>query len=135
MEGVAHTAEVTASTLYEAVALGLAAIRGNDWVMGIAQGLKTVKVRVVDIPIEHEVKLGDFTKWVDRTGGSPREVSDRLKIRAILLDIHQRDVPDATLDPAVVGSVQPAALAAESLFTYGGRCRGKTRPRSSGRAF
>ena len=29
MEGVAHTVEVTASSLYEAVALGLTAIRGN----------------------------------------------------------------------------------------------------------
>ena len=36
MEGVAHTAEVTAATLYEAVAQGLAAIRGNDWVAGVA---------------------------------------------------------------------------------------------------
>jgi hypothetical protein len=33
---------------------------------------------------EHEVKLMDFTKWVDRTGGSPREMSDRQRIRAIL---------------------------------------------------
>jgi hypothetical protein len=32
MEGVSHTVEVTAATLYEAVAQGLAAIRGNDWV-------------------------------------------------------------------------------------------------------
>jgi hypothetical protein len=37
--GVTHTVEVTAETLYEAVALGLAAIRGIEWVMGIAQGL------------------------------------------------------------------------------------------------
>lgn len=39
MEGVTHTVEVTAETLYRAVALGLAAIRGNEWVMGVAQGL------------------------------------------------------------------------------------------------
>lgn len=25
----------------------------------------------------------DFTKWLDRTGGSPREVSDRHRIRSI----------------------------------------------------
>ena len=31
----------------------------------------------------HEVKLMDFTKWLDRTGGSPREVSDRHRIRSI----------------------------------------------------
>ncbi len=32
LEGVKHTVEVTAETLYEAVALGFVAIRGNDWV-------------------------------------------------------------------------------------------------------
>jgi hypothetical protein len=53
MDGVKHTVEVTAETLYEAVALGLVALRGNDWVMGISQGLNTVQVSVVDIPIEH----------------------------------------------------------------------------------
>jgi hypothetical protein len=84
MDGVSHTVEVTAATLYEAVAQGLAAIRGNDWVAGIAQGLNAVRVSVADVRVEHEVKLTDFTKWVDRTGGSPREMSDRQRIRAIL---------------------------------------------------
>jgi hypothetical protein len=84
MEGVSHTVEVTAATLYEAVALGLAAIRGNEWVVGIAQGFNPVRVRVTDVPVEHEVKLMDFTKWLERKGGSPREVSDRNKIRDIL---------------------------------------------------
>ena len=84
MDGVTHTVEVTAATLYEAVAQGLAAIRGNDWVAGIARGLNAVKVSVADVRVEHDVKLMDFTKWVDRTGGSPREISDRQRIRAIL---------------------------------------------------
>ena len=38
-----HTVGVTAATLYEAVVQGLAAIRGNDWVAGVAQGLNVVK--------------------------------------------------------------------------------------------
>ena len=35
-----HTVEVTAATLYEAVAQGLAAIRGNDWVAGGGAGIE-----------------------------------------------------------------------------------------------
>ena len=84
MDGVSHTVEVTAATLYEAVAQGLAAIRGNEWVAGIAQGLNVVKVSVADVRVEHEVKLGDFTKWLEKTNGSPREMSDRQWIRSIL---------------------------------------------------
>src|SRR6266478_8033325 len=84
MDGVSHTVEITAATLYEAVAQGLAAIRASEWVAGIAQGLNVVKVSVADIRVEHEVKLMDFTKWLEKNGGSPREVSDRQKIRSIL---------------------------------------------------
>src|SRR5579863_10440147 len=84
MNGTAHTVQITASTLYEAVARGLAAIRGNEWVAGIAQGLNVVKVSVANVRVEHELRLMDFTKWLDRTGGSPREVSDRHRIRSIL---------------------------------------------------
>ena len=84
MEGVSHTVEVTAETLYEAVALGMAAIRSDDWVTGIAQGLNPVKVRVTNVPVEHEVRLMEFTKWLERKGGSPREITDRKRIRSIL---------------------------------------------------
>ena len=84
MEGVSHTVEVTAGTLYEAEALGMAAIRTDEWVVGIAQGLNAVKVRVMNVSVEHEVRLMDFTKWLGREGGSPRAMSDRKRIRSIL---------------------------------------------------
>jgi hypothetical protein len=83
LDGVAHTVEVTASTLYEAVAQGLAAIRGHEWVAGVSEG-RPVKVSVADVRVEHEVKLGDFTRWLETRGRSPREVSQRQKIREIL---------------------------------------------------
>jgi hypothetical protein len=84
MEGVAHTVEVTAASLFEAVALGLVALRGNQWVTGIPDGFAPVKVRVMEISVEHEVKLKDFTKWLDRRGTTPKEVTDRKKICDIL---------------------------------------------------
>lgn len=61
LEGVAHTIEVTAESLYEAVAQGLAALRRSDWVAGFQQGI--VKVSVADVRVVHQVKLADFTKW------------------------------------------------------------------------
>ena len=57
MEGVSHAVEVTAETLCEAAALGMAAIRTDEWVNGIGQGLNPVRVRVMNVPVEHEVKL------------------------------------------------------------------------------
>jgi hypothetical protein len=75
MDGVSHTVED--------VAQGHAPIRGNEWVAGIAQGFNVVRVSVADVRVEHAVKLTDFTKWLERAG-SPREVSDRQRIRSIL---------------------------------------------------
>jgi len=84
LEGVAHSVEVTATTFYEAIALGLVALRGNDWVMGIPDGIAPVKVRVTDVPVEHEVKMKDFKPWIERRGNTPKDVMDRKKIRDIL---------------------------------------------------
>jgi hypothetical protein len=82
--GVAHSVEVTASSLYEAIALALVALRGSPWVPGVPDGFTPVKVRITDVPIEHEVKMKDFTQWLDRLGNSPKAVMDRVKIREIL---------------------------------------------------
>ena len=85
MEGVAHTVEVTASTLYEAVALGLKQIRGNEWVEQMPDAFDTVKVSVKSVAVEHTVKIGEFTAWVKRDGAkSPAEMMRRRKIREIL---------------------------------------------------
>lgn len=83
LEGIGHTVEVTAESLYEAVAQGLAAIRQDDWVIGIEQGI--VKVSISDVRVEHQVRLADFTKWLERTNGrSPREIVQRQRLRSIL---------------------------------------------------
>ena len=79
-----HSVEVTASTLYEAVAMGLAAIRGEEWAGEIAEGLNTVEVTVIPAPVTHSVTMQDFRRWMDRKGGAPREVSHRERIRRIL---------------------------------------------------
>jgi len=66
LDGTSHTAEVTASSLYEAGAQGLAALRKNEWVEGIEERFGTVKVSVADVRVEHQVKIADFMKWLER---------------------------------------------------------------------
>ena len=84
LDGVSHTAEVTASSLYEAVAQGLAALRKNEWVEGIEERFGIVKGAVAEVRVEHQVKIADFLKWLERPGRTPREISHRLRIRSIL---------------------------------------------------
>ena len=66
------------------MAQGLGRSAGTSGSLGSPQGLNVVKVSVADVRVQHEVRLMDFTKWLERVGGSPREVSDRYKIRSIL---------------------------------------------------
>ena len=56
LDGTSHTAEVTASSLFEAVAQGLSALRKNEWVEGIEERFGIVKVSVAEVRVEHQVK-------------------------------------------------------------------------------
>jgi len=62
LDGTSHTAEVTASSLFEAVAQGLSALGKNEWVEGIEERFGFVKVSVADVRVEHQVKIADFTQ-------------------------------------------------------------------------
>jgi hypothetical protein len=76
-EGIEHTAEVTAESLYEAIALGLKAIRESSWVEGIAANF-AIRVLVRDTPVEHTVEFRAFNKWLEqrgRTEGNHNQVS------------------------------------------------------------
>jgi hypothetical protein len=45
-QGVEHSVDVTAETLYEAIATALAALQKDNWVGEIGQGFATVTVLV-----------------------------------------------------------------------------------------
>jgi hypothetical protein len=83
LEGIEHSAEVTAETLYEAVALGLRAIRQNSWAENIGPNF-TIRVLARDTPVEHTVEFRAFHKWLEQQGRSPREITARARVREIL---------------------------------------------------
>jgi hypothetical protein len=81
---VEHSIEVTAETLYEAIATALAALQQDNWVGEIGQGFATVTVLVQQPPVKHEVKMKDFVSWLGRQGRSPAEVILKQKLEKIL---------------------------------------------------
>lgn len=83
-DGIEHSAHVSASSLFEAVALGLRAIRGSIWVGEIPEGVTRVSVSVLEVPVHHTVQMKDFHKWLTREGGSPNERAVRARVREIL---------------------------------------------------
>jgi hypothetical protein len=84
LEGIAYTVRVTASSLYEAVALAISALHGEEWVAGITEGQNAVTVAVTNISVEHRVTMKDFRSWLDRPPRSPRDAAQRARARGIL---------------------------------------------------
>jgi hypothetical protein len=60
------------------------AIREQEWAGKIAEGLNTVDVSLSNVPVTHSVMMHDFTKWLHRNGGTPREITHRNHVREIL---------------------------------------------------
>jgi hypothetical protein len=84
VEGIEHSVEVTAETLYGAVAAALVAFHDDAWVAQIGYGLTTLTVAVQPAVIEHKVRVQDFLAWLARKGGSPAEVALRNKLSKML---------------------------------------------------
>ena len=84
IQDIEHSIEVTAETLYEAIATALAALQKDAWVGEIGQGFTSVTVLVQQPPVKHEVKMKDFLSWLGRQGRSPAEVTLKQKLERIL---------------------------------------------------
>src|SRR6267143_2363012 len=84
VDGVEHSVEVTALTLYEAVAAGLAAFRGDEWVGQMGTGPTTIRVTGQQPVVEHEVRVQDVRAWDKKKGGAPAAVALRGKIEKML---------------------------------------------------
>jgi hypothetical protein len=84
MNDTSHSVDVTAATLYEAVAQALAALQTHEWVGQIACGLNTATVKIKHPEITHVVKIQDFEKWLNRQGRTPAEIVLKERLRQIL---------------------------------------------------
>ena len=84
LKGVEHSVEVTADSLYEAVAQGLRAFRENDWVDDLGHGMTTITVVARQPQVEHKVRVMDFERWLESNGRTPAEMSLKNRLREIL---------------------------------------------------
>jgi PemK-like, MazF-like toxin of type II toxin-antitoxin system len=73
IDGLTHSVDVTAATLFVAVAQAIAALRRDDWVADIPRGQNVVNVSVANVRMDHQVSgvnvdLAKFNKvpstWV-----------------------------------------------------------------------
>lgn len=71
LSGVEHTVEVTADSLYEAVAQGLRVFRENDWIDEVGRGQTTIAVAVSHPEVQHKIRVRILNAGSNRKGGHP----------------------------------------------------------------
>jgi hypothetical protein len=96
-EGVEHVVEVTADSLYEAVAQGLWVLRENDWIDEARPGQRIISVAVRQPEVQHKLRIQDLERWFESQGRTPAEMSLKARLRALLRNevapaISQREI-------------------------------------------
>ena len=80
-DGVEHSTHVTAASLYEAALVALGQFRRDDWSREAAFEMGTLQVEVWEPPTVHKISVATVERWLQRAGGSPRDVALRHRIR------------------------------------------------------
>ena len=81
LNGVEHAVEISAESLYEAVAQGLRVFRENDWIDEVGHGQTTSYPEV-----QHKVRIQDFERWLESQGRISAEMSLNAHLRELLSD-------------------------------------------------
>src|SRR5579872_4755725 len=81
IEGVKHSVEVSADSLYEAAALGMAAMKVPGWQN--APNL-VIEVRVKSPEILHSISNSVLSAWLARDGRTPKEQAVKARIQELL---------------------------------------------------
>jgi len=82
--GIEHTVEVTAGSLYEAVAQALRIFRDHDWIERIGLGQTPILVKVKHPETEHMVRVQDFERWLEASPRSPADMILKNRSRELL---------------------------------------------------
>ncbi len=80
--GVRHTVEVSAESVFEAAALGLAAMKREAWVDGPGRAAK-LQVTVVGPVVRHEVAVERVLAWLDGVTTSPTDLLKKQRLKAM----------------------------------------------------
>jgi len=83
-QGVEHTVQVTAQSLFEAVAQALRVFREHDWSDDPNSASANVVVTVKPAEVEHRVRIKDFQTWLESAPRSPAEMALKSRLREIL---------------------------------------------------
>lgn len=72
LDGVKHSVDITARSLFEAAIVGMTTLKVPDW---FGRSTLTIEIRVKQPEVIHTVSNAVLTAWLARKGRTPREVA------------------------------------------------------------
>jgi hypothetical protein len=83
-EGISHSVSVTASSLFEAAAIGLAEFGRCGFAEVVLGPATKITVRVRQPEMSHTVTLARLRAWLDGVGKSPGEQATKSRLRGMI---------------------------------------------------
>jgi hypothetical protein len=84
-DGVEHSIEVDAESLYEAVAVAIAEFRAAEINIDVPGPMTEFRATVFRKPIEHRIRLKRVMKWAEpNTKEGPAGITKRERVRTLL---------------------------------------------------
>ena len=81
-EGITHSTEVSAASLYEAAVLALAEFRRSG-IAAVTPGPGTrLRVEVKAPAVTHELSVGKLTAWLEGSGKTPAEQALKTRLKS-----------------------------------------------------
>jgi len=82
-QGVRHTVDVTADSLFEAAAMGLAIFKKNGWTDPVGSAAR-LEVEVREPAVKHTVSVMQIQRWLQGATTSPNERVRKDRLRELL---------------------------------------------------
>ena len=83
LEGVRHSVELTADSLYEAAVLGLRALRKSAWVEAVGPGTR-LEIQVMEPAAVHVLLVAQLMRWLDGGGTNPADLVKKKRLKELL---------------------------------------------------
>ncbi len=83
-EGIAHSVEVTAQSLFEAAALAIKAFRAAEWMQSGPASGAVLEVSVLHPIAKHRIPLRTLMAWLEANGRTPKEQANKQRLRELL---------------------------------------------------
>jgi hypothetical protein len=81
---ITHTVTVSASSLYEAAALGVAEFKKSGFAFASIGPATRLTIAVEPPATTHELSVGNLQAWLETNGKTPREQATKVTLRQLL---------------------------------------------------